>query len=668
MKSLKALTAFMLMLLSCGAIAQKASFKFGKPNPDELVMTECSFSKDAKAMVIGDVGVIRFRYNSDKGFQFAFDRTVRIKIFSQDASDLGNVVVRVYKGNSGKEEVSGIKGVTYNLEDGQVLESKLKNSDVFTEQINERWEAVKFALPSVKEGSVFEYTYTITSDFISNLRTWEFQDKIPVQWSEIDIIIPEFFNYQNIFRGFAPLAVDENNSVTERFNYSYQKDLNANMSGGSSTERGTFSSLSKHLRWAASKVEPLKQEPFMTSIMDYAFQVEFQLESIKYPNSPLKVVAGSYDKINKELLEHTNFGKALDKKLDLAELTSGTPLPESMAERASFIYELIKAKMEWNEFNAVFASQSVNQILKGGKGSVADINLSLVSAFRAAGLESNPVVISTRNNGKMHPVYPSYDRMNYVVAAVMIDGKPYFADASRKSLSFNLLPEFCMNGEAWMVTPAGGQWVNVHGNSFSESAFFKMEIADNRIFGVLEQKKDGYSGFEARTSIREQGVEKYAQSLNDKNVDWEIAATKVDWENPYQPLTVSANISADFDGERLYVNPIFSGIKENPFKEEERKMHIDIPYGYQVKSFFSLNLPEGYTIAEIPENMVMALPDKAGMFRYLASQQGNTISITSQFTLSRLIYTTEEYAMLKEFYEKMVAKNNEVLVLTKMTK
>ena len=57
-------------------------------------------------------------------------------------------------------------------------------------------------MPNVKEGSVIEYKYTLTSPFKSNLPIWKFQTKIPVDYSEFETKIPEYYQYNTFFKGF----------------------------------------------------------------------------------------------------------------------------------------------------------------------------------------------------------------------------------------------------------------------------------------------------------------------------------------------------------------------------------------------------------------------------------------------------------------------------------
>ena len=61
--------------------------------------------------------------------------------------------------------LSAVAASTYNLENGQVSATQLDKQDIYTTRTDRRHSEKKFTLPAVKEGSIIEYTYTITSDY-----------------------------------------------------------------------------------------------------------------------------------------------------------------------------------------------------------------------------------------------------------------------------------------------------------------------------------------------------------------------------------------------------------------------------------------------------------------------------------------------------------------------
>ena len=84
-----------------------------------------------------------------------------------------------------------LRAVTYNLENGKVVETKLDvKSNVFKDKIDKNRVVKKFTFPNVKEGSIIEFEYTLVSDFLNNLQPWEFQGAYHRLWSEYNLSLP----------------------------------------------------------------------------------------------------------------------------------------------------------------------------------------------------------------------------------------------------------------------------------------------------------------------------------------------------------------------------------------------------------------------------------------------------------------------------------------------
>ena len=64
------------------------------------------------------------------------------------------------------------------------------------------YDAKKFAIPNVKEGSVIEVFYTLESPFVFQFRSWEFQSEIPKLQSEFWALIPGNYLYNVSLRGY----------------------------------------------------------------------------------------------------------------------------------------------------------------------------------------------------------------------------------------------------------------------------------------------------------------------------------------------------------------------------------------------------------------------------------------------------------------------------------
>ena len=79
----------------------------------------------------------------------------------------------------------------------------------------------------------------------------------------------------------------------------------------------------------------------------------------------------------------------------------------------------------------------------------------------------------------------------------------------------------------------------------------------------------------------------------------------------------------------------------------------------------NLTLPAGYELEEMPKGMALELPDGGGRFSYGVQASPIGLQIVSRMSLARPVYSAEEYAYLREFFARMMAKQSERLVLKK---
>lgn len=112
--------------------------------------------------------------------------------------------------------------------------------------------------------------------------------------------------------------------------------------------------------------------------------------------------------------------------------------------------------------------------------------------------------------------------------------------------------------------------------------------------------------------------ENYLNDFESQNPDLEVEDYTIREEkNIYKALQESFGIKIIKDeslGSKIRMNPfLFDRIKENPFKLKERFYPVN--FGYTKKIIYSLNLeiPENYTISQLPENKAFALPNKGGV-------------------------------------------------------
>ncbi|HEY5917587.1 MAG TPA: DUF3857 domain-containing protein, partial [Chryseolinea sp.] len=215
------LIGLFLALLSQSLFAQKEDpIEFGHIPMEDLKMLRYSQDTSSSAVILSDFGKSSMVYSQSVGFSLLFERITRIKILTKEGLDWATFEIPLYKDGEANEKLSSIKGATYNLENGKIVETKLKTDAVFKEKVNEHLDIMKLTLPGVKVGSVVEITYKVVSDFLFHFQDWEFQSTIPTRWSEYRAFIPEYFYYDKYTQGYFPLTVIEEEVAPNSINVS----------------------------------------------------------------------------------------------------------------------------------------------------------------------------------------------------------------------------------------------------------------------------------------------------------------------------------------------------------------------------------------------------------------------------------------------------------------
>ena len=68
--------------------------------------------------------------------------------------------------------------------------------------------------------------------------------------------------------------------------------------------------------------------------------------------------------------------------------------------------DYVKNNYNWNNNNDKFASKTPNQLINDKFGNCADINLFTIGLLNSIGIESYPLILSTREHGKIKVDYP----------------------------------------------------------------------------------------------------------------------------------------------------------------------------------------------------------------------------------------------------------------------
>lgn len=652
------------LLFFCSKNLRAQNYELGKVTVAELQEKRHPADSSAPAAIIFKKGKTTFSYNEKTGFSTVHTYEFKIKIYKKEGLKWADQKVHYYVGyqNLNEDLLAFSNVVTYNLENGKVEKTKLESQGAFKKKINENWNEKTITFPNVKVGSVIEYKYVLKSEYIGQFPDFDFQYEIPVNYFEYKTEFPEFYIYKTILVGTNPIEANSkmaNGSVNFNNEYGQSRVM-------SYRQIDAF--------YSGKNIPSLKEEPFVNNIENYKGSIKHELERIRMPEQPVKDFALTWEGVASSIFKQDHFGKELKKKEffleDVRKTLAGI---ESPNDRMNTLFKFVQNKMNWNEKNRYFTEKGVEKAYKDQTGNVAEINFILLNMLNMAGIEANPVLVSTIENGV--PVYPTQTGFNYVIAAVEIDGKQILLDASRKFTSPGILPLNVLNWKGRMIKSDGtSKEINLMpAKSSRENSSITAVINGNgKIDGKVRIQRTDYEAYKFRVQNGNKNQENYIENLEQQLGDLKISDYMItnkisNVEDPIvETFSFETNNFVESIAGKLYISPLlFYTESKNPFVQENRQMGIYFGYPKQEKFLVNLEIPEGFAVETLPKPTKFSLEDNSITVTLNVVNEGNKIQFSFSKDINNTIFAADYYNSLKTIFQKIIASQNEKIILVK---
>ncbi|MBS1680302.1 MAG: DUF3857 domain-containing protein [Bacteroidetes bacterium] len=644
---------FLFLIPSVLSAQSQNGFPFGSITYANLDMKKYAKDTSASALVLNEFAETRI--SNDENSNLVFDYHVKIKILKREGFEQANFEIPLRVDKSVREEIREIQASTFNYENNSIKESKVDSKSIFTENRNKYYDLKKFTLPNVKIGSIIEIHYVLESPFIFNWHTWEFQSDIPKVYSEFWARIPGNYVYNIVLRG--PLALSKNESSIDKDCYS--------PGGGMMADCAFF-------KYAIKDIPAFKEEKYMTAKNNFISSVHFELSEVKKFNGTVVKYTEEWKDVNEKLQRSEFFGDQIKQArkiwADQVKMVT-TELTDPLAQ-AKNIFNTIKKYYIWNDVYGKYSDLGVKKAYQAKKGNVADINLSLVGALQAAGLQVEPALVSTRDNGLPVMLHPVMSDFNYVIARLTIGTEQFWLDATHPLHPFGFVPERCLNGKVRIIGKVS-DWVDLKPKVKDKSVTeIVLNSKDGKLVGTMKVTHDGYDAFEQRKkyfsfSTREDYWKEQAKKWNAFEVK-DYACQGVDsLEKPFTEI-YQIDFTETTNASIIYFSPFIVGRWEkNPFRSPERNFPVDFGAPLEEIIMFSLQIPTEYTADELPRNTAMSLAQRGGSYFFNTSVLNNKIQMTSNLTLNKPVYSAAEYHSLKELFSRIIQTQESQIVLKK---
>ncbi|GAA5224889.1 DUF3857 domain-containing protein [Membranihabitans marinus] len=645
---------------------QKIERTFGDIKSEELNMTTYEKDSEAQAIVLYDKGKSDFveSYNS---FNIRYTRHRRIKILDRSATEYTQVKIPYYVDGQGKKEkVSSIEAITFNVVNGEVKSVKIDPATVYDEKVSEEWWQKKFVFPNVQDGAVLELKYELETPFLFRLPDWKFQDAIPTVYSEYEVALIPYFEYKYIAQGL------------KEFNHqSFRNSTNKRIWGNTKrhtiidqNEIGTVYYEKIHT-YVMRDIPAFKDESYITSKNDYIMQMDFQLAKINYPNGASKDSMSTWPAINKDLLNSEYFKmKGMAYSRYAKEILEVHPNLETLPydEKVQKIIEYIKQNYEWDGNKSKYSSQSIKDLYNTKKGNSADINLYMISMLLAYDIDVEPIILSTRDHGKIHSLYPFDNQTNYVIALVNGE-KKYLADGTEPLLPFDRIPPYCFNDKGLIVRKSDSTtWINLDIHNISlENTTISLNLYANpdSASGIVSIQSMNYDGYYNRSYFRDdtdQLKEYFSDKVGKIN---RIKTTNYDITDRVYIINIEIQPEIEEIGDQLILKPFLNlPISQNLLKQKERNYPVDFEYT-KIRNFGAeIKIPKSLKLIEVPEPYHLSNDLVEIKLEYIHMNHG--LQVMGMYEFKKPIYQPNEYQLLKECMDHIVAKFNDVVIFEKV--
>ena len=672
MKNCKILLTILFVVLSCITNAQE--YKFGKVSKEELLEKSYPLDSTASAAVLYENQDVYIQYSQNEGFQLITDVYKRVKIYKKDGFDYASDKRYLYKKGGNDEKLIGLRAVTYNLQGDKIVETKLKKEGIFKEEFSEYYDEVKFTMPAIDEGSVIEYKYKITSPFLFSMDRIYFQYKIPIKNIEVSIKSPEYFNYKKFTTGYLPLNLKSSQHGDKiTLTTKYRSDA---LSGPDTQwSRNDVDFIVNKDEIIMSNIPAFKEEPYSGNTENFISSIMYELSYVKFPNEPIKYYSTTWEDVSKTIYSSSNFGGELDKsnyyKDDLETIVAGVSDP---IEKTARVYTFLKNKLTWNGKYGTVVNDGVKNCYKEGSGNVAEINLILTSMLKSAGINAYTVVATSSD--RPISLFPSIDAFNYVLTMVKFkDGSSVLLDATDKIGYPNILPSRILRGMGRVITENGNStMINLRPSKPSAiRTTLQCNIDENgAIEGKINSRYATHLAHKYRVYNGSKTKEETIKGLNtryslDEIQDFDQDGLSEIGKGISESFAFSTENEVEIIDNEMYFSPLlFLREKENIFKSDDRQYPVDFGFGFSESYMINIKIPEGYDVVEIPKSGAFKLPDNLGSFTYRTNFVNGTIQVVVNETISEPVITSNYYLALKEFYNQIVQKEGEQVVLKKV--
>jgi transglutaminase-like putative cysteine protease len=610
--------------------SEKKSMVWGETDVVDRRMTTYANDPSANAAVLDAVTRLRFEMRDNRP-QLTVQVHRRIKVLNDNAISGLMTINLPINVPANRVTMGTIKAQLVDIND---------NPQVIPIEESKDGNVSRLTVSQIQSGYILEYRYDFTTDSVPALTNWAFQEQLPIRRAELWANISAAFNYT--------------------FTYQNKDKINAFTDSKSNAKVFVVTDM---------PAVSLKANSLISSA--YGTAVRFQINSASTIAYGKQNLSTSWRDLAQSLQKQDNLGAQYQQKSNYNAIWEAMQPYVSVAknteEKIKAAYNFINKTVEWDGEWSIYSRESLNKVYENGKGNSGEMNLMLIACLNAAGIRAQPMFVSTRPHGKVNVNTAFAGQFDHLVCYTELNGAPCFLDAGEASRPIGMLRVEALNNDAWVMDNTNPIWIKINPTLSVRQTLSTFSLSkEGDLRGRFVKTSKGYEAVLERNDQSRKNTMKLLQreytgiridSVTTVNLDANLS-------NPFKRnFYVAIPQAVEAVDNKMTIKPLWRTGLEDQILPTQTPVPVDFAYPISDMHVFNLAIPEGASVDKMPRDESLELADKSATYQFTAVQSGNVVQLTIRVQVDRLHFEAADYNKIKELFDRIAAKQTEVVVL-----
>ena len=610
--------------------------------------------------------VLQFGYSQEKckiitsqeTINISFDKTLKIESLVQESryipksKNTNDYTVRIPFNSF--NEIKNIEGFTYNPATEKksttlnVQEYEINQEDIFHSDYKFKY----FVFPNVEDNCNVQYSYKNKYKEPRLLSIFEFQNDVYTEKAIFRIVCDRDINIGHKIFG----------DNSQKVSYSVKQDQEKTIH-----------------EWQANSLEAFEREPTMCAENNYKSHLVYWIESYKTSAETIAILGAPktlyqwYSSLVKDINKRDNS----ELKSKTAELIAGKTTD---LEKAKAVFQWVQIHLNYVAFEfgmGGFVPRDAMDVFQKKYGDCKDMANLINEMMLLAGIKSNLTWIGTRVKSYDYTDIATPIVDNHMIASALINNKRYYFDATDKYCQFQY-PSQMIQGKQAMIGISATEFliekVPVEAPERNRiKTVFNLKIKDNVVTGDVNTQISGINKSDLLNKLssynsKEQEIWKSMVNATNEKISLETTSTdRKDYLE--EPAVANFNLSISDWIKTLNNKILFKPMLIYPYVNynidiEKRKFGMDLSSTDYYEISYQYQIPAGFAVDFIPENMVFENDLGKLELRYVF--ENNILKIMQNITVKAIDFGKNEFVVWNDFIKKITKNCNQSVVLIKV--